>query len=89
MERLSSTNNKTTFKIILSFIFVFVAAQIYFGFSYLIDFESIGGDSLYRFHQTKRFEIENANQIDFIFEALKLGTTLSCDGHNNKTLFIL
>ena len=64
MQRLSSSNNNfKTLKMIFSFIFVLVVAEIYFGSSYLIDFESIGGNSLHRYLQeTKRGE--NANLLD-------------------------
>ena len=63
MQRLSSNNNFKTLKMIFSIIFVFVVAEIYFGSSYLIDFESISGNSLYRYLQeTKRGE--KANLLD-------------------------
>ena len=64
MQRLSSSNNNfKTLKMIFSFIFVLVVAEIYFGSSYLIDFESIGGNSLHRYLQeTKRGK--NANLLD-------------------------
>ena len=63
MQRLSSNNNFKTLKMIFSIIFVFVVAEIYFGSSYLIDFESISDNSLYRYLQeTKRGE--KANLLD-------------------------